>query len=429
MDHLNLFNSYKNKSNNHEDELTRSFLILIKNIPVVQMLFFEMVRREMANIDIESIVTGGLAIEEVHTQLSNTNDLFSSEIVDGRTLVSIIISDDKLKTEINVRNDDRQARYDGVITCYPSWIFIVENKPSRENIWVGQLNPNVSEDKDIKIIEKPCCLSWREVITGLNTLVQNRMISGFELQAVEDFIEYVDNEYPWINPYTSFGVCKGNVYLLNKRCVSILGDCEFKGIKREVKYHRGWKHYIESGENTIKQIALDANETDKGFTIDLWLYAGDTMSAARETFSKLDVEKLLALQNQGFNLSSNFHLSYRSSNLLWFEGSLTFEEYIRFWKSEHINLRQLKREEFIDYFNFLEDSNIILREDRSIIQEKILSKKYDRLNICPGISIRYTWDEQTAIDLDRTDYFDKDLLQKLNIAFNTIGGVKIGKYS
>jgi hypothetical protein len=152
-----------------------------------------MVRREMANIDIESIVTGGLAIEEVHTQLSNTNDLFSSEIVDGRTLVSIIISDDKLKTEINVRNDDRQARYDGVITCYPSWIFIVENKPSRENIWVGQLNPNVSEDKDIKIIEKPCCLSWREVITGLNTLVQNRMISGFELQAVEDFIEYVDN--------------------------------------------------------------------------------------------------------------------------------------------------------------------------------------------------------------------------------------------
>lgn len=147
------------------------------------------------------------------------------------------------------------------------------------------------------------------------------------------------------------------------------------------------------------------------------------MSAARETFSKLDVEKLLLLENQGFKLSNNFHLSYRSSNLLWFEGSLTFEEYIRFWKSEHINLRQLKREEFIDYFNFLEDSNIILREDRSIIQEKILSKKYDRLNICPGISIRYTWDEQTAIDLDRADSFDKDLLEKLNIAFNTIGGV------
>ena len=95
MDHLNLFNSYKNKSNNHEDELTRSFLILLKNIPVVQMLFFEMVRQEMENVDIESIVTGGLAIEEVHTQLSNTNDLFSSEIIDGRTLVSIIISDDK----------------------------------------------------------------------------------------------------------------------------------------------------------------------------------------------------------------------------------------------------------------------------------------------------------------------------------------------
>ncbi|NMA85018.1 MAG: hypothetical protein GX962_14280 [Epulopiscium sp.] len=423
MDHLNLFNAYKNKSNNHEDELTRSFLILLKNIPVVQMLFFEMVRKEMEDIDIESIVTGELSIEEVHTQLSNTNDLFNSEIVDGRTLVSIIISDDKLETEVNVRNDDRQARYDGVITCYPSWIFIVENKPSKENIWLGQLNPNVSEEKDIKIIEKPCCLSWREVITGLNTLVQNRMINGFELQAIEDFIEYVDNEYPWINPYTTFGVCKGNTYLLNKRCISIMSNCEINGENREVKYHRGWKHYIESGVNTVKQIALDANESNKGFTIDLWLHAGDTMSAAKETFKNLNVENLLGLQNQGFKLSNNFHISYRSSNLLWFEGSLTFEEYIRFWKSEYTNLRQIKREEFNDYFNFLEDNNLILSEDRSIIHEKILSKKYDRLNICPGISIRYTWDGQIAIDLDKSNDFDKELNEKLIVAFNTIGGL------
>ncbi len=424
MDHLNLFNAYKNKSNNHEDELTRSFLILLKNISVVQMLFFEMVRKEMEDIDIESIVTGELSIEEVHTQLSNTNDLFNSEIVDGRTLVSIIISDDKLEAEVNVRNDDRQARYDGVITGYPSWIFIVENKPSKENIWLGQLNPNVSEEKDIKIIEKPCCLSWREVITGLNTLVQNRMINGFELQAVEDFIEYVDNEYPWINPYTTFGVCKGNTYLLNKRCISIMANCEINGENRDVKYHRGWKHYIESGVNTVKQIALlDANESNKGFTIDLWLNAGDTMSAAKETFKNLNVENLLGLQNQGFKLSNNFHISYRSSNLLWFEGSLTFEEYIRFWKLEYINLRQIKREEFNDYFNFLEDNNLILSEDRSIIHEKILSKKYDRLNICPGISIRYIWDGQTAIDFDKSNDFDKELNEKLIVAINTIGGL------
>ena len=72
----------------------------------------------------------------------------------------------------------------------------------------------------------------------LNTQVEKGMFSGFELQAVEDFIEYVDNEYTWINPYTSFGVCKENIYLLNKRCINIMGSCLINGEKKEVKYHR-----------------------------------------------------------------------------------------------------------------------------------------------------------------------------------------------
>ena len=120
MDHLNIFNSYKNKSNNHEDELTRSFLILLKSIPIVQMLFFEMIRNEMLDLKIESIATGDLAVEEVFTQLSNSNNLFNSDILDGRTLVSIIISDDKFETEEKVTNDDRNAVYDGVVICHPS---------------------------------------------------------------------------------------------------------------------------------------------------------------------------------------------------------------------------------------------------------------------------------------------------------------------
>ena len=61
MDHLNLFNAYKNKSNNHEDELTRSFLILLKNIPLLQVMFFEMVRKEMSQYNIDSISSGDVA--------------------------------------------------------------------------------------------------------------------------------------------------------------------------------------------------------------------------------------------------------------------------------------------------------------------------------------------------------------------------------
>ncbi|RJE47918.1 hypothetical protein A7K50_01355 [Dehalobacter sp. MCB1] len=423
MDHLNVFNPYKNKSNNHEDELTRSFLILLKNIPIVQVMFFEMVRNELPECKIDSIANGDLGVEEVYTQLSNSNNIFTSSAVEGRTLLSIIISDDKLDQEVKVQNDDRQARYDGVILCNPSWLFIVENKPSRENIWLGQLNPNVSEETDINIIDKPCCLSWRGVISGLNSLIQNNMVTGLERVLIENFIEYVDNEYSWINPYTTFGVCKSNLYLLNKRCILVMANCKLPGISSEVKYHRGWKYYIESGRNTVKQIALDANQVASDWTIDLWMYAGDTMNSARETFEKLDINKLFELQTQGFEISKNFHISYRSSNLLWFDGSLTIEEYLRFWKREYKTLKQVKRADFSTLFDTLEQNQIIVTEDRSMIQEKILTKNYDKLNICPGFLVKYTWPSQTAISLDKSNNFEADFRDKVKAVFGAFGGI------
>lgn len=139
-----------------------------------------MIRKEMTEYNIESIANGDLSVEEVYTQLSNTNSLFSSGIVEGRTLLSIIISDDKLEQGVDVLNADRVARYDGVILCNPSWLFIVENKPSRDNIWLNQLNPNILQDSDVTILNKPCSLSWREIILSLNSLIQNNMVSGLE---------------------------------------------------------------------------------------------------------------------------------------------------------------------------------------------------------------------------------------------------------
>ncbi|MEY9975686.1 hypothetical protein [Lysinibacillus sp. RC79] len=427
MDHLNVFNAYKNKAHHHEDELTRTFLILVKNIPSVQIMFLELVRQELLNFDlkrdeqIESIAIGDLTVESVSTQLGNTNELFRGAATEGRKVVSIIISDDKLNMETKVENDSRGARYDGVIFADPGWLFIVENKPLRDNIWLRQLNPSFLEEVGVKIVEQVCALSWRTVIERLNMIVQNAMVSGLEKQLIEDFIEYVDHEFSYLNPYTQFAVCKGNQYLLNKRCVAILEAMKINGENAVVDYHRGWKHYAESKKNTVKQIALDSSVEGDDWSIHLWLYAGDTMYSSKNTYSNLDIEKVKDLFNIGFKLSSNFHVSYRSSNLLWFDGKLTFEEYIQYWKKNALTLRQSKREEFIDLFQSFENSGMILPEDQHRIQEKILCKNYDRLNVCPGFVMKYTWTREEASKLDQRNQFLEDLKEKIKIAFEAIG--------
>lgn len=80
MNHLNIFNPYKNKPHHHEDELTRSFLILLKNIPVVQMMFFEMVQQEMNDTEVAEITLSHLSVEEMYTQKSSTDESFLSKI-------------------------------------------------------------------------------------------------------------------------------------------------------------------------------------------------------------------------------------------------------------------------------------------------------------------------------------------------------------
>ncbi|MBQ0138541.1 MAG: hypothetical protein KBT36_04525 [Kurthia sp.] len=389
-------------------------------------MFFELVRQELltsglsSDEQIESIALGDLSLKSVNTQIGNMNDMFSGESIEGRKVISIIISDDKFSRKMKVENDERSARYDGGIFADPGWIFIVENKPLVENIWLRQLNPAFRE-ADVKIIEHVCALSWRNILGKLNRIIQNQTVFGLEKQLIEDFIEYIDHEFSYLNPYMQFDVCKGNEYLLNKRCVALLESLKINEEAATVEYHRGGRHYAKSNKTTVKQIALDASVEEEKWAIHLWLYAGDAMKAAKETYEKLTSEKLLNLKNKGFKLSSNFHVSYRSSNLLWSNGTLTFEEYLQYWKMHAPSLHQVKREGFSELFENLLRNELTAAEDQPRIQEKIMNKNYDRLNICPGFLMKYTWTSVEASDLDRNAAFRTDLIEKVSYAFEALG--------
>ena len=421
MDHLNIFNAYKNKANHHEDELTRTFLTLVKNIPAVQTLFFEKIRQELCHVPLDepmpSIALGDFAVRSIHTQVGNTNAMFSE--LDDYKVLSVIISDDRLEEESKVINSERNAVYDGVIFADPGWLIIIENKPSRDNIWLEQLNPALKEEANI--IERPCALSWRDLIERLNMLIINKVLTGLELKLVEDFLQFVDQEFSNINPYTRFNVCKDNDHLLEKRCVDLLNQLIIDGEQANAIPHRGWKYYVNSNRRTVKQIALGAEVTGDDWSITLYLYAGDTMSSSKITYNQLNYDQLLKLREYGFTMFSNFHLSYRSSNLFWSAEQMPFERYVEYWLQHAQNLKQIKREQFEQKFVEYEQIGLTSVNDRNALQEKILDKKYPTLNICPGFGILFTWTKEQAIALDDQNQFLPDLKEKIQLAFEALG--------
>lgn len=402
MDHLNLFAQFENRPENHEDILTRNFLILVKNIPQVQNDFFKLIQNDLSTKN-TSLTHSKLKLSQIYTQTDSKNDIFND--ISNVNVLSIIISDDRFKTLHEVKNSDRHARYDGVITFKQPWVFIIENKPSVHNAYEEQLDINLLNGRNISIQSTPCTLSWRDILLTLNKIAKNKTLKVFERTAINDFIEYVDYYYSFLNPYQQFDLCKSNEYLLNRRCNAIM---ESYSENAEVKHHKGWKNYIDIESKYIQKIALDSEVTGDSWAINLWAYFGDTMNLSKAAYKDLNVEKLFFLKNnKNYTFSPNFHFSFSTSGLVWTACNLTFEDYIKYWKN-HSDIKQIKRDNFKEYFDFLVKDNIIESTNFSKFNEKILSKNYPNLNVCPGFLIKYTWQKDKAIALDKNGNFEDD---------------------
>lgn len=79
MNHMNFFNPFKNHDEWHEDVLTRNFLLLVKNIPLVQIAFLEEIRNAVKdNLDIPSPIYQQLKLTDIRTQVAYSDSLMEN---------------------------------------------------------------------------------------------------------------------------------------------------------------------------------------------------------------------------------------------------------------------------------------------------------------------------------------------------------------
>ena len=403
MERLNIFNPYKDKEVTHEDVLTRNFLILLKNIPSVQVAFFELIRENASTIGLETMALGKLSVSEVDTQVSSGTLLRSKQ---EYNILSVYISNDKFETNHEVQESERKARYDGVVVCDPSWIFIIENKPYVGNAWEEQLDPNYIDASGNTVIKEPCCLSWGDVIEVLSNVLEHNISTELEKILIEDFLAYINEAYSWLNPYSRLSLCNGDKWLIDRRCGNVLKEC-FPG--RELKPHKGWKHYIDTSDEDeiVRRIALD---TDNDY-ITLFMYAGDVMNSARALYERINLDKLNKLTEDGYLIRPNFHISFRGTGLVWLETPIETCKYADYWK--HSTINQVARLDLEDYCESLSKSDIVLT-DRELLKNKITSKDYQKLNICPGLFFGYKWKIEEAVKFDNSGRFKDECLEKIN---------------
>jgi hypothetical protein len=301
---------------------------------------------------------------------------------------------------------DRGARYDGLICYPPRWILVIENKPWSGNVWEGQLAPNLAAGSAVQIDPVLAAVSWRTLIERLSSLLERKLIHGAECLIVEDFFEFVDQHFSYLNPYGSFSQCKGRRFLLEKRCIAILDSIAPGKVKRR----QGQDSYTElsAGPATDAYFYPDRDYVDTGengeWSVAVNIFPGDTIKQARKFFENVQKGEFFGLEEKGWIIEPNLHFAFMNKHLYWAKGtSVGIRDFFEYWSGED-EIGQLTRKpdptDFQEYFQQWLDDGMISTSDIAQLDKHFTTTARQSINPCPGFRVSFSWSKTEAERID-----------------------------
>lgn len=417
MSHLNYFEPFQSKTKKHEDQLTRAFLVVLRYSPSAILMFYDRVQQSIINnakkkkVDFDSISSIDISDIYIETQKSKIENISSNKIL------SVLITDEEFEVANKIESTTRGARYDGIITFGNDVTFLIENKPNSYDIWEEQLHPNLSGLSDnYELVEVPGIVEWKEIIKNLNKILLLNSVSGAEKLLINDFLEYINDNYGFLNPYDNFFLCKNNVELIQKRLRRILSQIVLK--KDYISYQVLWHNYIiNTGLPELKMIIFELGKDKADITITVSMYYGDTMGQAREYYkSKIPYSSIERIVDNGWKYNPNFHISHIQKHLIWFSTKqINEKKYYDYWCSNLDTIRQYNKEELWSILNKLKDEGMIVvgQKEKEEFDKKIIQTKRNKINICPAFCLSYTYGFQMAIELDSDNKFSNELKSRI----------------
>lgn len=400
----------------HENDLTKSYLVLLRYSNNAFFTFIDYCKNKLVIAEderefylIDFLEKGW----EIETQRGNPQ-IYTNH------LLSVLITDLEIDAKSNhVKPSERNAIYDGIITFGDSLTMIIENKPRSENVWLDQLNPTGQNlAGSTKVYSRPIVLEWKEIIKQLNFLKSIQAISGFEKIMIEDFLSYIDTTFPFLNPFDSFDLCKGDYGLIQRRIKNILIEL----VKDEtlIASHRGWGYCIKTNYPQLERIGLilAADKDDWNLEISLWF--GDNQRQSKSFYKSNP--SITHLENTQWSKYPKFHFSYMSTNLVYLD-SEDVTRYLEYWKKNVDSIYQLNKDSVPRYIEELKDEKIIIFNEakESEMESKFYNTARQKLNICPGFGIIYEINSKDAERLDKEGKLAGVIREKIAEGLRVIG--------
>jgi hypothetical protein len=416
MDRLNYFEPYSSPPE-HENQLTRAYLVVLRLVPFALADFLTLVREDQRRKDYDNLLpTLSELGEEVRAE-TQTRRLAT----DRNYGFSLLMTDEHFEPSEPVGVRGGEAVYDGVVTTNEH-VLTIENKPHVRDVWEGQLSPSLPDEYvPLEFEERaPLVVSWRQILDRLASLQGSEYLSPAGSGLVEDFLEYVGEYFPYLNPYSSFDVCGSNLYLLGQRCRQIL---EALGEEERVQEKSKTNYLLELEGTPTREVYLRPDRDDEqGLRIRASTHPGDLTGQARALYDRIDRDEVARFADHTeWAVSTNLHLSYRGTHLVYSSSEIGLAEYIDYWKRHRSLIGQTRGDEQMNRrVRGLLDDGLLTNGDYAEFDQAFLQTEREHVNVNPGLNFIHWWPLEVARDRDdESDQFVADVRE----AFNDVLGL------
>jgi hypothetical protein len=399
MSHLNFFKPYNGASDNHENHLTRAFLVMMKYSKTIHETFINYIYSELTTelIEIEGI-----------ENLINQETKFETQkgsLPIANNYLSVLITNEQFEHSIEISPVERNAVYDGIVDYNGELVLFIETKPHHANVWENQLSPATKDIPiEAELISKPIILEWKKIISNLHEINENENTQSFEQLLIADFFNLVSESFDYLNPYDEFAKCH-SPYLANRKIESMLFDLCIEPDR--VSVHSGWGYYIQLDYLDIRKLGFILQYDKQGNWTGLSIDAdfGSTVSQAR-SFYRRNIDFSTIVKLEGWDAYNNFHLAFKNQNLV-FLGSLenNVKEYFDYYSdlSQTWNrIKQIKKSDLSSWLQDLKEKGFVKLDlaKQKEIDEKIMGKGYTTVNLCPSLYLEHFISRDSLINLE-----------------------------
>jgi len=409
-DALNFFLPFRRLEPNHENQLTRALLVVLRYSPMAHAAWLRLVAPERH--------LQQLPVAEFRTQTRAVRH--AEEEGEPADLVSVFLTPEAPLTpgDVVITESDRTQVLDAVIDYGGELLVVIENKVAEDedrqareiNLRGGRIR--LTEGQELVVV------LWRDVLEALIALRERDLVAEAEATLLDDFLLYTEDYFPDLGPFRTLRLAHGNWFRQTRRLRQLLGEAV--ELDATIDYYGP---YVETPAGEAVGAKTYLRMTDDEEQVELAMYPADTLSQARAFFTDpVAVAGVAKLREQpGWHVGPNFHFGHMQRGYCWTTTKRPVDEYLSLWTNEIHDAGNVPREEWDDYWAWLEEERIATPEDRPEFDGHFTHTQRQTASPRPGLELARRWPLAEAEALDARGALHAQVRSALDAALVAFG--------